>query len=456
LIDAYLGSGQILEAEELLGRAISVDATDVEALLQRTRVQLLRGNADAAERDLNVVLQYRRESPEAHYLMSRVHHYRQSEQLHVAELSETLRLNARYAAARLELSRSFIEKNPQKALDLIDTAPEDQRQNVDFRIQRIWPLLELNRIEEARTAIGELLSSENSEVLLQDAVLHMREQDFAAARARALRALIVNPADVRALEVIMRCAVGEKQPARGIEIIRRHARENAKLAGVQMFLGRLEGQSGNAGLARLAFEAAKAADSGMLEADWNLIDLDILERKLDDARRRLAPLMHGSSEPIAMAKLALVEQTAGNYPAASRHYRRVLQLKPFDAGILNNFAFVLTEFMGNPAEALRYAETAKELEPENAAVDDTLGWTYYRLGRYSDAVRLLERAVKRAPSARRHAHLAMAYAQYGDGVRAKQTLRAALKLDPTLPEASLAQKVLGTSEPPARNHSMVP
>jgi Flp pilus assembly protein TadD len=120
-------------------------------------------------------------------------------------------------------------------------------------------------------------------------------------------------------------------------------------------------------------------------------------------------------------------------------------MKPFDIGILNNLAYILSDFMGNPTEALRFAQTAKELAPEDAAIDDTLGWTYYRMGRYADAVRHLELAVKRGPNVRRHAHLAMAYARHGDGVRARQMLRTALKIDPGLPEVSMAQKVVGES-----------
>jgi Flp pilus assembly protein TadD len=143
----------------------------------------------------------------------------------------------------------------------------------------------------------------------------------------------------------------------------------------------------------------------------------------------------------------LVEADAGRYEAASQEYKRVLLLRPSDAGVLNNLAYMLAEYMGNPAEALPFAKTAKELQPADASVDDTLGWTYYRLGRYGEAVRHLELAVKRSPSARRQAHLAMAYARYGDGARARQTLRAALKLDPALPEASIAQKMISGDTP---------
>jgi tetratricopeptide (TPR) repeat protein len=273
-------------------------------------------------------------------------------------------------------------------------------------------------------------------------VLRLLQNDFAAAEDRAEKALAANPADVRALEVLMRCGADEKRLARALDAVRRHATQNKRLVSVQLFLGRVELQAGNVREARAAFEAAKGASPAALEADWSLIDLDIAERNFEAARRRIAPLLHGGSEFPARTRLALAEQTAGNHQAASEQYRKLLQMKPFDAGVLNNLAYILTEFLGKPAEALRYAQTAKEIEPENAAVDDTIGWTYYRMGRYAEAVRQLEVAVKRDPTARRHAHLAMAYARFGDGVRAKQTLRTALKMYPKLPEGAMAQEVV--------------
>ena len=383
--------------------------------MQRARIYLSRGapDADAAAKALDLVLEYQPDSAEGHYLLEQVHRYRRNNELRQRELSEVLRLNANFLAARIELSQLLLGKDPKGALSTIDSAPEDQRQELALRIQRIWPLLDLNRVEEARTAIAALLSTGNSEVLLQNAVLHMRQNNFAASRATAEKALETNPADVRALELIMRCSVGDKRLQDGIEIVRRHAVQHTTISAVQMFLGRVELHAGNVGKARAAFEAAKAADPGTLDAVWSLIDLDIAERKLEDARRRIAPLIRGPNDIAATAKLGLIEQMAGNYKAASEHYRRVMQTNPREVAVLNNLAYILTEFLDNPTEALRYAQAAKELQPESAAVDDTLGWTYYKMGLYPSAVRHLELAVKREPSAARNEHLAMAQAKSG-------------------------------------------
>jgi len=161
-------------------------------------------------------------------------------------------------------------------------------------------------------------------------------------------------------------------------------------------------------------------------------------------------LLGGEYEVDARARLGGLEEKACNYAAASNHYRKVLDLKPGDTTVLNNLAYILTEFAGKPDEALRYAQQAKEFAPDNPAVDDTLGWTYYRKGLYPNAVRHLEAAVEREPNARRTFHLAMAYAKSGNVARGKRTLEVALKLDPKSPEAGMAQQVVAESDSQSR------
>ena len=48
-------------------------------------------------------------------------------------------------------------------------------------------------------------------------------------------------------------------------------------------------------------------------------------------------------------------------------------------------------------EALRHIQTALSLDPENAAYLDTLGWVYFQMGRYADALELLEQADRLRP-----------------------------------------------------------
>jgi Tfp pilus assembly protein PilF len=79
--------------------------------------------------------------------------------------------------------------------------------------------------------------------------------------------------------------------------------------------------------------------------------------------------------------------------------------------------------------------------PDNAAVEETFGWVCYRQGNYATAVEHLERSVHKHTTARRKYHLAMAYAKVGNRRRGLEILGEAFKMDPKLPEATMALQI---------------
>jgi tetratricopeptide (TPR) repeat protein len=210
--------------------------------------------------------------------------------------------------------------------------------------------------------------------------------------------------------------------------------------------------SGQTDRAREAFLAAKSANPKATAADLSLARLDLAQNRLDEAKATLTPLLTtegGGSR--ARLLLAEVEQQSGNAAAAIENYRKVLANDGRNVMALNNLAYVLANEM-KPDEAMQYAQQAKELAPGDMAVEDTLGWAYYRKGLYSSAVPHLEAAVAKAPSARRKYHLAMAYLRTGDRQRGAAILEQALRMDPKLSEAQEAQLALKESDSAAKGN----
>jgi tetratricopeptide (TPR) repeat protein len=117
---------------------------------------------------------------------------------------------------------------------------------------------------------------------------------------------------------------------------------------------------------------------------------------------------------------------------AIREYRVVLDLDGSNIFALNNLAYSLAT--SDPDVALKYAQRAAELAPDNAAIQDTLGWIYYKKATYSTAVTYLETAVKKEPTPRRQFHLAMSYLKSGNRDLGQKTLQLAIQQDPKLPE----------------------
>ena len=74
----------------------------------------------------------------------------------------------------------------------------------------------------------------------------------------------------------------------------------------------------------------------------------------------------------------------------------------------------------NIDEAFKMLQRAVELSPRDGMIIDSLGWAYYRLGRYDEAVRELEKAVElKAGDPVINDHLGDAYWRVGRKLEAK-------------------------------------
>ncbi len=121
----------------------------------------------------------------------------------------------------------------------------------------------------------------------------------------------------------------------------------------------------------------------------------------------------------------------GDQEEALRRYRAAIALDGSNVVVLNNLAYTLAS--SQPDEALKYAQQAAEIAPDNAMVHDTLGWVYYKKMIYGTAVTYLEMAVAKEPTPRRQFHLAVCYLKQGRRDVGEKTLQLALRQDPNLP-----------------------
>ena len=109
----------------------------------------------------------------------------------------------------------------------------------------------------------------------------------------------------------------------------------------------------------------------------------------------------------------------------------------------NNLAWLMAEDGEHLDRALQLAQGARLGMPNSADVTDTIGWIYYKWGLHPLAIEELKQAVRRQPSsAPFNYHLGLAYAKNGNRELAKQTLDAALTMDPKAAEASEARAAL--------------
>ncbi len=89
-----------------------------------------------------------------------------------------------------------------------------------------------------------------------------------------------------------------------------------------------------------------------------------------------------------------------DWPNAEADFRASLALRPDSPQVLNYLGYSLIEKEDSPEkldEALGMIERAVAAQPNSGYIVDSLGWVFYRLGRYADAVGHMERAVELMP-----------------------------------------------------------
>jgi tetratricopeptide (TPR) repeat protein len=448
LVVAYRMANRTADADQVLAKALKKNPGDVDALLQRGEIALERADYAQAETDLNRVLKLKPTAPEAHYVFGRLNLARGMPLIYRQEISEALRLNPELIPVRAELAQHLVNaKEARAAIALLDEAPASQRSAIPLLVQRNWALWVLGDLPEMRKGIDQGLAIERSpELLVQDGLWKLRAGDPARARASLEEALKINPSDLRALEAITQTYIAQKNSSMALQKVKEYAASHPNSAPIHDFLGTLLVANGNRVEARTAFTTAHATDPGLLNAEMSLIQLDVGEGKLDEARRRLEGVLAKQSGNLtARLWLGNVEVMMGNQTGAIEHFRNVVSGNPVDAQALNNLAYLLAE-ANQTDEALKYAEKAVELVPTKAAYCDTLGWVLYKKGLYTSAIPYFERASADPGSVVWKYHLAMAYAKAGDMKRGRAMLTDALKRNAKVPEAKAAQELIAGTE----------
>ncbi|GGW24270.1 TPR repeat-containing protein [Vreelandella hamiltonii] len=119
----------------------------------------------------------------------------------------------------------------------------------------------------------------------------------------------------------------------------------------------------------------------------------------------------------------------GDLAAMERDLQQILRTEPNNPDALNALGYTLADL--NITERLEEArdliERAYEVDPDNPAIMDSLGWVYFRLGKLDDALAWLESAYSRLPDQEVSAHLAEVLHALGRSDEARQAIARAMR-----------------------------
>ena len=211
--------------------------------------------------------------------------------------------------------------------------------------------------------------------------------------------------------------------------------------------------------ARQMFEKAFALDPQYADAyewlGWTYFlasawrwstDLQTLERALDLAQKAL---VLDASLPGAHLLLSFVYAQKRQYDQAIAEGEQAIALDPNNADSYATQAEVLN-LAGGPEEALRLVEQAMRLNPHYPPVYSLrLGWAYFLIGQYAEAVATLKETISRNPNLLvAHLVLAGSYVQQWASQQSLDTQTLALAL-------ATVQRVLAVNDALPQGHAIL-
>ncbi|HEY2574172.1 MAG TPA: tetratricopeptide repeat protein, partial [Verrucomicrobiaceae bacterium] len=154
-------------------------------------------------------------------------------------------------------------------------------------------------------------------------------------------------------------------------------------------------------------------------------------------------------------------ERTGRFDDAAKEFEKSIQLTPADdtaraAGTLNYLGYMWLERGEHLDKSEQFIRKANDLEPDNAAYVDSLGWILFKRGKFAEALKELQRAESlmkeiTAEDAEILDHIAQAHDKLNQRAKAEEYWKRVLELNPE--EKGMtdrARKELGLAAPKSK------
>lgn len=146
------------------------------------------------------------------------------------------------------------------------------------------------------------------------------------------------------------------------------------------------------------------------------------------ARKSLALTPKAEDQEFALFMLGSIYERQKKFDLAEEEFKKVLGMNPLNAQAANYLGYLLADRGVRLEESVKYIQKALQVDPNNGAYLDSLGWAYYKMNRLDLAQPPLEKAARlitNDPTILEH--LGHVYFRLGKKERAQEEWERALK-----------------------------
>jgi tetratricopeptide (TPR) repeat protein len=437
LAELYLFNGRRAEANTIVDRLIKLNAGDWESQLLSGRIDLAEGNSDSALLHFHTAQKSNPEAAPVYFSTAQAYLVQGNSEQAKSALHEAVHRQPNYPAARLLLdelemrtgdadhaiqdllSASTDHRLPQFETELLLSQAYSVKGQFDLADQTLTRMIERN----AQKQDNALIMSNLGWIRLQRG----RAQDAEKLASLALKA---NPRSEQALYLIGVSYLVRKQPAKALDLVTAHVSRDQDWAAGYNTIGKVALQSGKSEQAEQAFKKALELQPGSFSPQLGLAETYSSEHKMDQAHDTYEQLAKQfPNAGFIRMRLGQLESDMGQWQSAIASYKSSIALDPNNAVAKNNLAWAYVEHGGDLDLALKLAQEAREANPQDPSIADTLGWILAKKGAYEMAAQNFRLSLEKKPGSSTYMyHLGLAYYKMGRFTQAREELGKALSV----------------------------
>ena len=445
---ALAGLGRPQDARHEFRLAVAADSTDIATLLALARLEDDLGNLAAARECYARAFALDPEDDEIAYRLgmaeARLDHWGAADTLlaQVAESNPDLPALAVTRAFLAERQGRIAEaaKGYEAHLAQFPNDRQTRRRLVQCYVRLAdWPAA----TREAKAVFDQSPDDFEAGRVLSSLYLTQKQDAAAVEVVRSLRKQLPGQIEPAAFAVAVLLNVGKEEEARAqADQLTKERPRDARtwLIAAEAWASKdSEGKWSRDADERYAKAEAVLPDS--LGARTELARSYTRTQRFDRAEAVLERALESDAKnPRLWLELAFARERRKDVPGAEQAARQSLDLEPNNGQALNFLGYLYADHKVKVDQAVPLIEQALALDPDNPYYIDSLGWAYYRLGRFEDARGQLEKAIALGgdePEVLEH--LGDVYVALARKDDAKSLYEKALQLDPT--KQSLSRKL---------------
>lgn len=387
------------------------------------------------EKAIDLLKNYSRKDPEnefIYYYLARI--YSETDRLDLAEQTykQIVQINPEFPHSYKALGIICEFKgNIQQALEYYGTALQLEPENIDLAKHVTMLYLELKKFPEAKENLAKLtlLQPADLDVKIRLGLLYLRDNQYEEAKMTFEKALKTNPASSQIKYYLAVIYERNKKQQQALNLLKGVAPESGFFSESQQAMALIYESQGKSNKAKSTLDAA-------LRTHGHDINLHIAQAKLLAKQKKSGEAISVlQRQRIKFAKneqllftLGEIYDQRGDFKNLTLSFKSLLEINPENVDALNYLGFAYAEKGVELAEAEKLVSRALKLRPEDGYIIDSLGWIYYKMGKYAESLKHLMQASTLVPNEPVILeHLGDVYSKMSHFEEARQTYQQALK-----------------------------